>query len=324
MTISRRRAIGMLAALATAPVARAQRSGTPARIGWLSYLAPPDPALDQLREGLRDLGYTEGAQYVLVPRYASGDFTRLPQLVSELSRERLDVLVTRGPTSDYAMKIRARVPIVFAFSGDPVAAGYAHSLAHPGRNMTGITFMALELSAKRVEVLKETVVNATRVALLSNPEHAGELAEYRVTEEAARKVGMTIDRHLVQSPQELPATLKRIGASRPDAMLVFPDSLTLQRRADIVDFAAKERVPAMYAWTEFVESGGLVSYGPRLVDNYKTLARFVDRVLKGADASAIPIEQVRQIGLTVNLTAARAIGLTFPPSIMLRADRVVG
>lgn len=322
--LSRRTLLALLAAGTLQPArVLAQRAAVPARVGWLSYLDESDPVLERLREGLRELGYVEGKSVVMVPRFARGDFTRLPQLVEELAGEHVDVVVSRGPSSDYTKAIRDRVPIVFVYSGDPVAAGFAESLSRPGRNMTGITFMALELSAKRVDVLKELVPRASRIALLSNPEHAGELAEYRVTEEAARRLGMSITRYLARSPQDLSAMYVEIRAARPDAMLVFPDSLTLQRRVEIAEFAARARIPSMYGWAEFVDSGGLVSYGPRLTDHFKTLAHFVDKLLKGANASTLPIEQVSRIGLTLNMAAARSIGLTVPPSILVRADRVI-
>ncbi|MBM4443104.1 MAG: ABC transporter substrate-binding protein [Candidatus Rokubacteria bacterium] len=323
--LSRRSVLGLLPSLlAIRPglVAAQPRSG-PARVGWLAYVAPPDPGLENLRAGLRELGWVEGKSYVIVPRFAEGDFTRLPKLVEELMAERLDVLVSRGPSTDYTKPARARVPVVFAYSGDPIEAGFATSLAKPGLNMTGITFMALELAAKRVEVLKELVPSATRMALLSNPEHAGELAEYRVTDEAARRVGATMTRFIVRTAQELPGVMEEIRASRPDAMVVFPDSLTLVRRKEIAEFALKARIPAMYGWTEFAESGGLVSYGPALVPSFKTLAKFVDRVLKGGDANTMPIEQVSRIALTLNQAAARAIGLAIPPTILLRAERTI-
>jgi len=312
---------GLLGALAS--VAFAQRPGAVARIGWLSYLAPPDPALEILREGLLELGYVEGKSFTIVPRFANGDFTRLPRLVEELAGERLDVLVSRGPSVDYTKAARTRLPVVFAYSGDPVDAGFADSLARPGRNMTGITFMALELSAKRVEMLKELMPKATRMALLSNPEHAGELAEYRVTEEAAQRLGATMTRYLVRRPAELGPAYAEIQAKRHDSMIVFPDSLTLNRRKEIAELAARARIPSMYGWTEFVESGGLVSYGPRLTENFKTLAKFVDKILKGGNASTIPIEQVSRVGLTLNMGAARTLGLSVPPSIVARADRVI-
>ena len=294
-----------------------------ARVGWLSYLADPDPGLALLREGMRELGYVEGKGYVIVARFANGDFTQLPRLVEELAAERVDVLVSRGPSVDFTKSIRSRIPVVFAYSGDPIEAGFADSLRIPGRNMTGITFMAMELSAKRVEVLKEMIPKASRLALLSNPEHAGELSEYRVTDEAAQRLGAKIARYLVRTPEELTAAFAAIRAYNPDAMMVFPDALTLARRKDITDFAARARIPCIYGWTEFAESGGLLSYGPTLTENFKTLAVFVDKLLKGADASRIPIEQVKKITLTLNLAAARALGLNVPQSILARADKVI-
>lgn len=292
-------------------------------MGWLSYLADPDPGVALLREGMRELGYVEGKSYLIVARFASGDFTQLPRLVDELAGERVDVIVSRGPSVDFTKSIRSRIPVVFAYSGDPIEAGFADSLRKPGRNMTGITFMAMELSAKRVEVLKEMIPKASRIALLSNPEHAGELSEYRVTEEAARRLGVTITRYLMRNPQELATAFTSIRADNPDAMIVFPDSLTLERRKDITAFAAQAKIPCIYGWTEFAESGGLLSYGPTLTENFKTLALFVDKVLKGADASNIPIEQVKKITLTLNLAAARALGINVPQSILVRADRVI-
>ena len=301
-----------------------QQPVTVARVGWLSYLPEPDPGLALLREGMRELGYVEGKDYVIVARFANGDFTQLPRLVQELAAERVDVLVSRGPSVDFTKSIRSRIPVVFAYSGDPIEAGFADSLHTPGRNMTGITFMAMELSAKRVEVLKEVVPKASRLALLSNPEHAGELSEYRVTDDAARRLGAVMTRHLVRTSEQLTTAFTAIRASNPDAMVVFPDSLTLARRKDITEFAASARIPSIYGWTEFAESGGLVSYGPTLSENFKALAAFVVKLLKGADASRIPIEQTKKITLTLNLTAARALGLNVPQSILVRADKVIG
>jgi putative ABC transport system substrate-binding protein len=318
----------LLAALFALPAcgaasAFAQRAGRPARVGYLSSGQPPEGALQTLREGFRELGYEEGKSYVIVPRYAEGDIAKIPRLVQELGAERLDLVVSRGAVTGFVVPLRERVPVLFAFSGDPVEAGYAKSLAKPGLNMTGITFMALELSAKRVEVLKELVPKATRIALLSNPEHAGELAEYRVTDQAARRVGATISRYIVRNPKELEAAYGAIRSGRPDALLVFPDALTFARRKEIAAFAARERIPSMYGWTEYVESGGLVSYGPAVDENYRTLAVYADKILKGADANSLPIQQVTKIGLTLNMAAARALGLAIPQALLLRADRAI-
>lgn len=319
----RRRSLVVLsisALLAPLP-ARAQRR--PARLGWLSYLAEPDPALGLLREGLRDLGHVEGQSYVMTARYANNDFTRLPALVDELMAERIDILVSRGPSVDFTKRVRDRVPIVFVMSGDPIAAGFADSLGKPGHNMTGMTFMAMDLCGKRVEVLKELLPGAKRIALLSNPEHAGELLEYRVTEDSARRLGAEVTRYLVHTPQELGPAFAAMRAAKSDAALVFPDSLTLNRRKEIAEFAAAARIPSMYGWTEFAEAGGLMSYGPTISEGFRALAIFADKVMKGGNASTIPIEQARSIKLTLNMSAAKALGIKMPPALLARADRLI-
>jgi putative ABC transport system substrate-binding protein len=322
--VNRRDLLRCLAgALALGPGAALAQAARPARIGWLSYLPSPDPALGMLNEGLRALGHVEGKTYVPIARYAANDFTRLPALVDELVAERIDVLVSRGPSVDFTTRVRDRVPVVFVFSGDPVAAGFADSLGRPGRNMTGMTMMAMELCAKRVEVLKDLLPGAKRIALLSNPEHAGELLEYRVTEDTARRLGAEVTRHLVHTPQELAPAFAAIRAAKFDATLVFPDSLTLNRRNEIAAMAAETRMPCMYGWTEFVDAGGLVSYGPTITEGFRALARFTDRILKGGNASHIPIEQAQTISLSLNVTAAKALDMKIPPALLARVDRII-
>ena len=280
-------------------------------------------ASTNLRRGLRELGYAEGKGYVLIPRFADGDFTRLPRLVDELMAERIDVLVSRGPSVDYTVPVRSRVPVVFAYSGDPVAAGFADSLAKPGRNMTGITFMALELSSKRVEVLKELVPQATQIALLSNPEHAGELAEYQVTEDAARRVGATITRYLARSPPRAADRVRRDPRGPPrgharvpgfpharappgDRGLRGPRADPQHVRLDRVHRRRRPRVLRAERAPELQAPGPVRGQG-----------------LKGAEAGKVPIEQVSRISLTINMTTARRIGLAVPSSILARADRVI-
>ena len=319
----RRALLGCLAGSLLLPGAVLAQPLRPARVGWLSYLPSPDPALALLQEGLRSLGHLEGKSYLMSARFANNDFTRLPALVDELVAERIDVLVSRGPSVDFTRRVRDRVPVVFVYSGDPIAAGFADSLGKPGRNMTGMTFMATELCAKRVEVLKELLPGVKRLALLSNPEHAGELIEYRVTEDSARRVGAEVTRFLVHKPEELAPAFAAIRAAKFDAVLVFPDSLTLNRRKEIAQLAAESRIPSMYGWTEFVDAGGLISYGPTVTEGFRALAVFTDRILKGGNASTIPIEQARSISLTVNMPAAKALGLKVPPALLARADRIV-
>jgi putative ABC transport system substrate-binding protein len=270
--ISRRSVLALAPGLVALGASRAlaQRPPGPARIGWLGYVSPPDAGLENLRRGLQELGHVEGKSVALIPRFANGDFTRLPALVDELMAERLDVLASRGPSVDYLKSARARVPVVFAYSGDPVAA-FADSLAKPGRNMTGITFMALELSSKRVELLKELVPRATQMALLSNPEHAGELAEYRVTEDAARRVGATITRYWPGARRSCRG-MEKIRA-RPPRRDDRPRLLTLVRRRDCG--VRGPRSPSMFGWTEFTDAGA-ASHGPGVIDSFKGW-QFVDK-----------------------------------------------
>ena len=181
----------------------------------------------------------------------------------------------------------------------------------------------MELCAKRVEVLKDLLPGAKRIALLSNPEHAGELLEYRVTEDTARRLGAEVTRYLVHKPEELAPAFAAIRAANFDATLVFPDSLTLNRRQEIAGLAAETRIPCMYGWTEFVDAGGLVSYGPTITEGFRALARFTDRILKGGKASDIPIEQAQSISLSLNMTAAKALGMKIPPALLARVDRII-
>ena len=301
----------------------AQIRGRPARLGWLSALSPPDPDLEAFREGLRDLGHVDKLHYQVVPRYAESDLRKLPALLAELVRENVDIIVTRG-TAVFAVKAASpAVPVLFGISADPVEAGLVDSLARPGRNMSGISFMALDLAAKRVEVIKEIVPRAVRVAVLTNPDHAGERGEYRATQESAQRLGAVTTRHVVRTPQEIPAVFDAIRTSRPDAMVVFPDQLVSRHSEDIADFALRERLPSIYGWSSFTEAGGLISYGPNIREQYRRLATFADKVMRGIDVGSIPVELPRSFELQVNVATAKALGLVIPNSLLQRADKVI-
>ena len=301
----------------------AQPRGRAARLGWLSVLSPPDPDLQAFREGLRDLGYAEKQHYLIVPRYADGDPGKLPELLAELLREPVDIVVARGTAVFAAKTASPAVPVLFGLSGDPVEAGLVESLARPGRNTSGITFLALDLAAKRVELVKEIAPRAVRIAVLTNPDHAGERSEYRVTQESAQRLGATTIRHPVRTPQDIRGAFEAIRASRPDALLVFPDQLTARQAGDIAQFALRERLPSIYAWSVFTEAGGLISYGPDLREQYRRLASFADKVMRGTDAGSLPVELPRTFELQVNLATAKAIGLAIPQSLLRRADKVI-
>lgn len=301
----------------------AQIRGRVMRIGWISQLSAPEPNLDAFREGLRDLGYSEGRDYVIVAQYAHGDPRRLSDLVADLVRAKVDMLVSRGPAIHAAKAASGSVPVLFAFSGDPVAADVVDSLSRPGRNATGVTFLSRELSAKRMELLKELAPRASRIAILTNPDHAGERDEYEATLDSAKRLGVATTRHTVQTARDIPPVFDAIQASRADAMLVFPDALMTALRKEIAAFALRMRLPSIYGWADFVEAGGLVSYGPNIAEQYRHLATFADKIMRGIDAGSIPVERPRTFEMLVNLATAKALGLTVPQSILLRADRVI-
>jgi putative tryptophan/tyrosine transport system substrate-binding protein len=315
-------AIGVGALVRGVPSAAQQRRRV-ARLGWLSVLAPPDPDLEAFREGLRELGYLETSHYLVVPRYAEGDPRKLPDLLADLVRENVDIIVARGTAVFAAKAASPAVPILFGLSGDPVEAGLVESLARPGRNTSGITFLALDLAAKRVELLKEIAPRAVRIAVLTNPDHAGERNEHRMTQESAQRLGAVTVRHVVQTPEQIAGAFEAIRASRPDALVVFPDQLTARHSKVITDFALRERLPSIYGWSTFTEAGGLVSYGPNLREQYRRLATFADKVMRGVDAGSIPVELPRTFELQVNLATAKAIGVTIPQAVLQRADRII-
>ena len=312
-----------IGALVPAMPSLAQTRGRPARLGWLSALSPPDPDLEAFREGLRDLGHIEKQHYLIVPRYAESDLRKLPGLLAELVRENVELVVTRGTAVFAAKAANPAVPVLFGVSADPVEAGLVESLARPGRNMSGISFMALDLAAKRVELMKEIVPRAVRLAVLTNPDHAGERSEYRVTQESAQRLGAVTMRHVVRTPQEITGAFEAIRASRPDAMVVFPDQLVSRHSKTIADFALRERLPSIYGWSAFTEAGGLISYGPNIREQYRRLATFADKVMRGIDVGSIPVELPRSFELQVNLVTAKALGLAIPQSLLQRADKVI-
>jgi putative ABC transport system substrate-binding protein len=267
-------------------------------------------------------GYVEGRNRVIEYRSAE-DQARLAQLAAELVRLNVEVIVTPGPATRAAQTATENIPIVFSFSGDPVEAGLVKSLGRPGGNMTGITWLAFELVGKRLELLKEAAPRVSRVAVLANPAHPGEQRELSETAQTARALGATVQYHSVRTTADFPAAFDAIVRDSANALLVFPDGLTMAQRRQTAEFAAKQRLPSVFGWREYVEAGGLMAYGPNRVETARQLAVYVDKILKGAKPADLPVEQPTKFELVINLKTAKALGLSIPQSLLVRADEII-
>ena len=295
-----------------------------AKIPRIGIIAPgKSPQLDALRQGLRDFGYTEGQNLLIDYRYVEGKRDRIPELVAELLDLKIDIILTSGPTTPIAAKIIKGVPVVFSISGDPVEAGIVASLARPGGNATGMTFFASVLAGKRVELLKEAVPTTTRIGVLANPNHAGEAVEFAETQAAANIMSVSVQRHTAQVADDFVGAFSAIAKQRATALITFPDALTLAHRKEIADFAATQRLASLGGWSQFADAGGLMTYGPNLFNSFKRIAFYIDKILKGAKPADLPVEQPTKFELVINLKTAKQIGLTIPPNVLARADRVI-
>ena len=313
--------------LAAAPrAARAQQRGKTWRVGFLSGGArPPDGAPPQgLRQGLADLGYVEPQNVVYVGRWAEAKQDRLPALAAELIGLKVDVIVTvGGPASGAAKQATTSIPIVMGNVGDADSIGLIDSLARPGGNVTGVTDQSVQLSAKRLEVLKDAIPKAERIAVLWNADDRGMTLRYRNVEKAAQALRVTVQPLGVREPDDFDTAFSAMTAHRPDALYLVTDALTQLNRRRVIDFAQTHRIPAMYEFGALVRDGGLMAYGADLDENLRRAAAYVDRIFKGAAPSALPVERPSRYYLTLNLKTARTLGLTFPPSLLLRADQVI-
>jgi len=280
--------------------------------------------VEALRAGLRDLGYVEGKNIAIEFRWADGKYERLPGLAAELVRLKVDVIVTQGtPATQAAMRATTTIPIVMLGTGDPLRTGLVASLSRPGGNVTGLTQLAPELAGKRLQLLKETVPNVSRVAFLWNPANAVQIPYFKEMQAAARLLSLTLQSVEVRAPQEFESAFAGMMRERPDALIMTGDGAHRLRLPWIVDFAAKRRLPVMYQVKEYVDAGGLMSYGASLPDLSRRGALYVDKILKGAKPSDLPVEQPTKFELVVNLKTAKALGITIPPSILVRAEKVI-
>lgn len=317
-------AVSVLAAPFTA---NAQPTGKVYRIGYLTGGSTTSAArnVDAFREGLRELGWVEGQNIVIEYRYAEGRFDRLPDLAAELVRLKPDVIAA-GPTPPVvaAKNATATIPIVMMSAGDPVAVGLVANLARPGGNVTGVSFaFGMELYGKDLELLREAIPKLHRVAILWNPANPAQALAVNNVKTAARSLGVQVQPLEARGPEQFDGAFAAMAKERADAFLVVPDSMFNSNRARLAELAAKSRLPSMYGYREHVEAGGLMSYGPSIAAGSRRAAFFVDRVLKGAKPGDLPVEQPTKFELVINLKTARALGLTIPQSLLLRADEVI-
>lgn len=306
--------------------AQGAASGKPVRIGRLSPLsaATDAPHLEAFRTALRELGWREGADFVIEGRFADGRPERLAALAADLVRQRVDlILVGSTPGALAVKKATGSIPVVMVTTGDPVEGGIVASLARPGGNITGVTGLAQVLNAKRLELLKETLPGVSRVAVLVNPTSPYTPPFMQEREGTGRTLGLALPVHEVRDPGGIERGVQAIAADRPGAVMVLTDVMFITERPRIVDLLTRARLPAVYPEREFVDAGGLMFYGASLASLYRHAAVYADRILKGARPADLPVEQPTTLELIVNLKAAKAIGLTLPPSVLSRADRVV-
>jgi putative tryptophan/tyrosine transport system substrate-binding protein len=319
----RRELIAGLAAATAAPTVLSAQSAPKVQfILWVSTEAQPDPFIAGFREGMRERGYIEGQNLAFVLRYAPGDPTALRAMLPELLATPADLIVSSGPAI-LAMRATTDKPVLFAVSGDPVALGIAQSLSRPGRNFTGSSFLSLELAQKRVQLVRELLPALKTLAILSQANHPGEPSEHDATAQAADALSIQLAYVPFRAGPELDDALERVRAADAEAMLVFPDGVTMVHRAKIAEFAKAHRLPSMFGWREYCDAGGLASYGASQRATYLRLATYADRILRGEKPADLPVEQPTKFELVINMRTARGLGLTIPPALLARADEVI-
>jgi putative tryptophan/tyrosine transport system substrate-binding protein len=288
----------------------------------IGILAGTPEASRIFEQGLRDLGWIEG-QNVRFERHISTDYKGLLRLAAELTRIPVDVILAgNAPSTRAAMEATKTIPII-SVSGDPVSAGFVASLARPGANVTGPAIMNTELSGKRLEILTQAFPAARRIALLANPANPATPAMRRETEARARAIGVQLLPFEASVPEQLADVLAAAAQKRPDALVVLSDPMFNFNRRRLVEATAQHRLPAVYEWREFVEAGGLMAYGPIFADLFRSAATYVDKVLRGARLSDLPVEQASKFELVINMKTKKALGLTIPQTLLLRADQVI-
>jgi len=312
--------------LAVAVIAEAQQPKKVPRIGFLGGTSASieKSRIEAFRQGLRELGYVEGKNIIIEWRWAEGKFDRLPEFAAELVRLNVEVIVTGGSTSSgAAKKVTTTVPIVMAQVNDPVGSGFVASLARPGGNMTGLSTLVPELSGKRLELLKEVVPKLSRVAVFGDSTTPGNAQSLKETELAAKAFKVQLQYLDILGPKDIEIAFREATKGRADAALVLGAPVLISQRKKIADLMVKNRLPATYNVAEYVEAGGLMSYGVSVIDLYRRAATYVDKILKGRKPADLPVEQPTKFEFIINLKAAKQIGLTIPSNVLARADKVI-
>jgi putative ABC transport system substrate-binding protein len=315
-----------LALLVASVIAGAQQAGKIYRVGFLGNSTPALEAhlVTGFRNGLRDLGYEEGRNVAIEYRWADGKYDRFPALINELVASRVDVLVTAGTPATLAVKkANTTIPLVMVAAADPVGDGIVASLARPGGNITGVSSIALDLDGKRLELLHELVPHAVAIGVIWNPSNASHPAVLDRVRVSAQALRMKIHLLPARTSEELADAFSAIARERLDAVVVLADRLILHHRARMMNLALQYRLPGMYVYQELVEAGGLVSFGPNYVDIHRRAAAYVDKIFQGAKPGDLPVEQPTTFELAINLRTAKALGVTVPPSVLLRANRLI-
>jgi putative ABC transport system substrate-binding protein len=311
--------------LITAPAAEAQQPGKIPQIGVLSggSSSTNSTRIQAFRHGLQESAWVEGQNIIIESRYAEGKLERLPVLAAELVASRVHVIVAQAPAAVRAAKnATSTIPIVMAHGGDPVAQGFVASLARPGSNVTGLSNFSAELSGKRLELLKEAFPKVSRVAVIWNPEAPGPVLTFKELEIAAKTLKVQLESLQVRGPNDFEGAFQA-AKERAGSLVVIQDVVTVTHLKRIVDLAAKKHLPAIYMEAEFAEAGGLMSYGPSQPEMFRRAAYYVDKILKGAKPADLPVEQPTKFELVINLKTAKQIGLTIPPNVLARADKVI-
>jgi putative ABC transport system substrate-binding protein len=316
-----------LAAIPVCVALGAMAQSRPLRVAWVSTERKERPSQNYaaFRTGMRELGYTEGRDLRIDAWWGEGSRDRVEKMVPEVLNAQPDVLLASGGLALSALiRTGVKLPIVFSVSADPVAAEFVQSFARPGGNMTGVSLFTLALVGKRLELLKEIVPSARRVALIANPQHPGEVQELDAAQGAAAKLGLAVRYFPVNGEAELDAAFADIARQRDDAIVAFADGFTMTFASRIAAFSLQHRIPAIDGWAEFAQQGNLLIYGPVIEEVHRRLAAFVDKIGRGAKPADLPVELPTKLELVVNMKTARAIGLAIPKAVLLRADQVIG